>query len=253
MVGGAGDLSGVPRHICQLADVLRHDAAITVISDTNHGGFDMLEGYGAAHKTVDGLAGPGGMVQACRSLFRTLNTTQADLIWLHAPLPALIARLARALRLWQPSCPVAFTVHANASGKGHPPFRRLVSSALECSIMALGPKQHIVSLSDTTKRRSRGKHLSHVLQNCANLGPFRPRQQTNTRTLIMTARVSRQKDHHRAFRLFQTLPDDVHLTLCGPGTNSANFKDAAAALLTKDAYDRVTFVGPVKDIRPYLA
>lgn len=245
MIGGAGDLSGVPRRICQLADALRDDASITVISDKNNGGFDALETCGAAHNMLPDLT--------MRGLIRTLNTTQADLIWLHAPYPALMARLARVLRLWRPACPVAFSVHANGSDKGHPPLRRLISAALDRIIMAIGPKQHTISLTHAAQKRSGNKHPSFVLQNCANLGPLHRHRNANTPNLIMTGRISRQKDHHRAFRLFQTLPDDMHLTLCGPGTDSDYFKDAAAALLTKDAYDRVTFVGPVRDIRPYMA
>jgi glycosyltransferase involved in cell wall biosynthesis len=243
---------------------LKREAAVTVISDTNEGGFDDLTGQQANHTVVSGLASRRNLRHlrtGWRNLMDVLRTTPADMIWLHAPSPALMVRLAMVLRIWRPQCPVMYTYHSQPFAKGHQIWTRIIFGLLEYLLLAASPPHHIIFLTDAMATQSRytmgprvlERHTIHVLPNCSDLGPLRPTNRQSTRHLVMTARASRQKDHKRALRLFAALPDDTTLTLCGPGTKSAAFRRIAGAILTKQAMARITFAGPVRDVRPYLA
>lgn len=263
MVGGAGDLSGVPSHIQNLASALQNDAQITVLSDINQGGYNWTVQTNVRHKIIRGL-GQTSVIQlwhALRRLLETLQTSAADLIWLHAPLPSLLVRLTMALGIWRHRCPVVFTYHAQAFAKGHPAPRRVISRSLERFILRRSPPHQIVFLSTGMAAKARqslgadllGRHTCHILPNCADLGAQPRTTKNNARSMIMTARACRQKRHETAFRLFAKLPADTRLTLCGPGTGSLRFQRKAQANLSAETFARVTFVGPVPDVRPYLA
>jgi glycosyltransferase involved in cell wall biosynthesis len=260
MVGGAGDLSGVPRHICQLSGALQGIAKITVISDVNHSGYDELPQFGVKNIIIRGLANR-SKISGFLALLKALRVVHTDIVWLHAPMPALIARCAYNLRIWKPRCPVLLTYHAQGFAKSQPRVVRVLMRYLERAVLATCPPHHIIFLSKTMQAKTQqsighrimARHTAYVVPNCANICPLPANQKSGTRTLIMTGRVSRQKHHERALRLFDALPPDTHLLLCGPGTDTANFRQMARATVQKQTLNRITFAGPVRDIRPLLA
>lgn len=260
LVAGAGNLSGVPRHITHLIAALKDQAEITVFSDTNTDGFE----YDANQRIVPGLSSSLSMRalwRGWRGLLRALRHHPADLVWLHARLPVLFARLMLALRLWRPKHNVAFTLHGLPFGKGHHPMVSSLAMALEKLLMATIPPSDIIFLTEEMRLRMQhaigktrlSRHRLHILPNCSDLGPFPKRINVNQRNLIMTGRTGWQKDLKTAIRLFAKLPDDFTLTLCGPGTDAADFQKDIRSEIPATTYARITFAGPQTDVRPFLA
>ena len=264
LIGGAGDLSGVPRHVCQLANALHTKAKVTVLSDVNKGGFDPLLKLGIAHLIVPGLGSrrsPTQILKTWWSLTKALRTTHTNLVWLHAPLPVLLARLSLALRVWRPNCPVICTFHALPFTKRHPFLARLFSTFTERIILTFAPRHHLVFLTPEIAKRTKQalgsrlveRHFNHVLPNCSDLGLLPVKKRDAACHLVMTGRRSWQKNHEHALRLFLHLPNDTTLTLCGPGTDSTEFQGQASRMLPQQAFERINFIGPVHDVRPFLA
>lgn len=263
LVGGEGIPSGVPRHICHLAAAFQGCTQITVLSDENHGGFDGLSGLDARHVILPGLATRLSLRHVWRGfhgLTRALRQTEADLVWIHSRLPSLLGRTALALRLWRPRCPVAFTIHGLPYGKGHKRYAAMLSLALDRLLFAACPPVNVVYLSQdmadrgcrAVGKRIMNRHDVHVLPNCSDLGPLPAPRRERHATLVMTGRAGQQKNYARAVRLFAQLPDDFRLTLCGPGTDDAGFRRTIAETVPEDVLRRITFTGPVQDVRPYL-
>ena len=246
-------------------------ARITVASDVSHGGYDGLEDVGIAHITVPGLQSRLNITHLWRGwcgLRRLLRDSDADIIWLHARLPVMLARIMLVLRLWRPrqGCTVAITYHGLPFGPGHPPARARVSRRMESVLLGLCPPLDLVFLTagqaarmtEALGRLRMARHRVHVLPNSSDLGTFqskRPRTADDSApwNLVMTGRCGYQKNYPMALRLFAHLPETVFLTLCGSGTESAAFRAQAAAILSPEALARVRFAGPVRDVRPILA
>lgn len=264
LVGGSGVCSGVPRHLEHLAASLQGIGHITVVSDKNEGGFDNLGAVGAAHITVPGLAtslAPVLLWAGLVGLYRVLRACPADLIWFHARLPVLLGRMLLALRLWRPVVPVVCTYHGLPFDPGHRPVARHISRVLEKLLLTLCPPLHLVFLTETMMndmvktigQHRLARHHLHVLENRSDLGALPEPVPSNHRHLVMTGRVSWQKDLDLAAKLLVQLPPDFTLTFCGPGTDSPAFCDRIAALVPSDVFIRIRFVGPVQDVRPHLA
>ena len=265
LVGGDGRPSGVPRHLMHLADALRSEADLTVISDLDQGGYGSLAQKGVRHIIVRGLTNRMSLRhhwRGLRGLIHTLDTQHPDLIWVHARLPILLLRLMLALRLWRPACPVAFTHHGLPYGRGYQPVVHAICKWLERLLVALCPPQDLVFLNHRmagwmardTDAALLSRHRVHVLPNCSDLGPLDPpaRPEDGTRTLAMTGRTGRQKDYDFAARLLAALPDHFRLILCGPGTDDPAFQRRLARITGPEVTARITFVGPVTDVRPVL-
>lgn len=263
LVGGEGIPSGVPRHIRHLATAYQGLARVTVLSDENHGGYDALANLDVTHVTLPGLKSRLSlrhMWQGWRGLTRYLNTTDADLVWIHPRFPSLLGRAALALRVWRPRYPTAFTIHGLPFGKGHRPRASALSLLLEKALLAACPPLNLVFLSPEMAGRMRNhvgvrrlaRHTTHVLPNCSDLGALPPSQPGKTRHLVMTGRTGQQKNYLRAAELFAHLPQDFTLTLCGSGTETAAFQSRIATAVPQDTLSRITFAGPVLDVRPHL-
>ncbi|MDF1726206.1 MAG: glycosyltransferase family 4 protein [Sulfitobacter sp.] len=266
LVGGSGIRAGVPRHICQLACILSRDAEVTVLSDPDEGGFADLRNLPVRHLQYPGLAthlSPAHLWQGVRSLREALEKVEADLVWFHARLPILLGRLLLATRLWRPQGAVICTLHGLPFDPGHRQPARHLSLWLEGLLTRTGPPLHLVTLTPAMAdhlKKALGplplrRHSLHTLENCADLGPLPPRPQTRTgvRNILMTGRAAWQKDLPRAARLLATLPQNFHLTLCGPGTDSPAFCDQIARQVASDDLRRIHLLGPQADIAPLLA
>lgn len=195
------------------------------------------------------------------ALLHHLRSHQSDLIWVHSRLQVILCRVFLVLRLWRPACPVVFTYHGLPFVPGKHPVMNVVSKALERILLALCPTHHLVfltrrmanSMSHDVPPKHLAQHQTHVLENCSDLGPLPRQQNAKGKMLIMTGRTGRQKDFGFAVRLLAHLPEKYRLTLCGPGTEHPRFHRKIAKHVAPDVFARITFAGPLTDIRPMLA
>jgi glycosyltransferase involved in cell wall biosynthesis len=264
LVGGCGLPSGVPRHLLHLAKVLRGRAHVTLLAEADQGGYSQARALGADHIVVPNLASRLSfrhVIQGWRGLFRALSRNSGDLVWIHARLPVVMGRVALALRLWRPRCPVFFTLHGLPFGRGHRRMISFISKCLEKLLLRCAPPLHLVFLSpaqvqqmqDHIGATSLRRHHIHVLPNCSDLGTVPPRTTSDAPCLVMTGRAGWQKDYHLATRLFAAMPAQCQLLLCGAGTDSPAFQKDIARRIPRSAFERITFAGPVHDIGPILA
>ena len=264
LVGGDGHPSGVPRHITDLARALRGLARVTVLSEPDRGGYRELAAHGARHVTAPGLASrarPGAFRKCRQEILNVVKSDDFDIVWLHARLPVLAGRQLLASGAWRPETSrVALTYHGLPFGRGHRPLSGTLSLQLERRLLRRAPPLDLVCLSQAqaaSLRRSLGTHLQacrlHVLGNASSLGELpAPEPKPPGRHLVMTGRAGWQKNYDRALRLMRALPADVHLTLCGQGTDTEAFA-ARMRRLAGPAALRITALGPLPDIRPLLA
>ena len=138
-----------------------------------------------------------------------------------------------------------------------------ISKTLETLLLSISPPQDLIFLSDRMARRMDRetggrllkRHSVRVLPNCSDLGPL-PRREvrnTNRRTLVMTGRTGWQKDYEFAAHLFSACPENYQLNLCGPGTETEAFQNRISAIVGKKAFSRITFSGPLGDVKQVLA
>ncbi|GLQ28363.1 hypothetical protein GCM10007927_31660 [Sulfitobacter pacificus] len=231
-----------------------------MISDKDEGGFTALAEMGVRHIVINGLTkglSPRHHWRGITTLLHTLRTQSADLIWIHARLQVLLCRLLLALRIWKPECPVVFTHHGLPYGRGYHPLVHRICKALEQMLVATCPPQHLVflnhrmagSMARDARARRLARHRVYILPNCSNLRPIPRKTDKNIKRLIMTGRTDRQKNYDIAAQLLAQLPAHFHLTLCGPGTEDATFQSGIAALIPPDVFNRITFTGPLADVR----
>lgn len=263
LVGSDGRPSGVPRHILHLVRALQDHTNLIVISDQDEGGYTPLQKMGVRHEQITGLKNRlslSHIYHGQRDLLRLFQDTKPDLIWIHARLPILLTRILLALRIWRPDCPVAYTHHGLPYGRGYHPLVHTICKRVEKLLVATCPSQHLIFLNHRmagwmardTKAARMARHRVHILPNCSDLRPFPRKKDPNRRHLVMTGRTGRQKDYDFAVRLLAKLPSHYHLSLCGPGTNDPAFQTKIARLVPQDVLDRITFTGPLSDVRKPL-
>ena len=193
-------------------------------------------------------------------LLRLLRHEPSDLIWIHARLQVLICRLLLAFRIWKPTCPVMFTHHGLPYGRGYQPMVHRLCKGLEQILVATCPPQHLVFLNHRmagwmardARAKRLARHCVHILHNCSDLKALPQQTNSKIKRLVMTGRTGRQKDYDFAVRLLAHLPVHFRLTLCGPGTEVPAFQAHIASLIPKEAFDRITFTGPLENARKPL-
>ena len=264
LVGGDGYPSGVPRHICDLAQALQGIAKVSVLSEPDRGGYTPLRDVGARHVTRPGLASrmrPRALSSGRAGLLSVLQAEHYDLVWFHARLPVLLGRHLLASGAWQPSeTQVAISYHGLPLGPGHRPLTGMTSRQVERYLLQRCPPLELVCLNAVQARtlaQAVGAHISrhrmHLLGNTSRLGPLPETVPHGAgRHLVMTGRAGWQKNYDRALRLMRHLPDDIYLTLCGRGTDTPAFARRITQLAGPVA-QRVKVAGPVTDVRPFLA
>lgn len=266
LVGGDGGPSGVPRHITALTRALAPQARITVLSAPCTGGYRDIAALGGRHIALPGLHSgfdPRTWQRGRAALAACLDRSAPDLVWAHARMPVIYLRQLLASGQWRPAphVRVALTYHGLPFGPGHRLGTGPVALRLERRLLADVPPMDLVFLTRTQHTEmtrvtgaALARHRCHVLGNCSDLGPppapaHRP---ASGRHLVMTGRAGWQKNYTAALRLMRHLPDDITLSLCGNGTDSAGF----AALVQRHAgpaAPRVQALGPLADVRPLLA
>lgn len=264
LVGGDGYPSGVPQHITDLARGLQGMSRVSVLSEIDQGGYAGLAAFGARHIQRPGLASRirhTSLRMGWRNLLQTLQQEKPDIVWLHARLPVILGRQAIATGAWQPGATrVAVTFHGLPFGSGHRPLSSTLSRYLERYLLRRCSPLELVCLTGAQAAlmsdamgRDMAKHRMHVLGNASSLGALPvPAHRPAGRHLVMTGRAGWQKNYSYALRLMRHLPDDVHLSLCGFGTDTPAFA-AQVRRFAGPAADRVTTLGPQPDIRPLLA
>ncbi|MFN7051252.1 MAG: glycosyltransferase family 4 protein [Gemmobacter sp.] len=279
LIGGDGGFSGVPTYLAQMMRALSGQARFTVLSDRNARGYDFVTALGGRHIEQPGLRtslSPLRALQALRGLRRSIDGAShdpgpgpdlaPDLVWAHARMALLLLRVLAIWRHWRGRSmpPLAVTFHGLPFGPGHRPLASAVARRIEAAFLRLMPPHHLVFLSQaaaqsfaTTLNRDAflARHQVHVLENCSCLDPLPQRLSEGAPVVVMTGRVSYQKDHDTAARIFGQLPPDWQLVLCGGGTDLPGFRHRfarASGLDPSDIARRVRFLGPVRDIRPIL-
>lgn len=264
LVGGCGYRSGVPEHILHIVKTMKGRARITIVSETDQGGYTEARALGAAHHAIPGLASglsPLRHFRACRDLLRLLREQPATLVWVHARLAVLLCRIALVLRVWRPAHPVLFTFHGLPFDRGHRAILRWCSSLVERCVLRFSPPLDLVFLSNRMRASTilhlgdsiAMRHRLHVLANCSDLGQLPPIKRTAGGNIVMTGRACYQKDYGTALEVFSALPDRFTLTLAGVGTQSPRFKRKIEKSLPRATFKRITFCGPVRNVRPLLA
>lgn len=264
LLGGDGGYSGVPTYLEQLCTALQGLAKFTVIADRNEGGYDFAKGDITFHELEGMKTGlsVGRLWRAMRQLDTQISDHAPDLVWGHARMSLIQLRLLMILRHLRnkPVPCFAVTYHGLPFGPGHRRTFAGVSWVMERFFLTLAPSHQLHFLSSTAAdyfkrrlgKRTLARHRCHVLTNCSRLGPLATRTKAAAPTILMTGRAGYQKNHAAAARLFAALPDDYRLILCGAGTKATEMApmfDAVLPGLSK----RVQFLGPIADIRPYLA
>ena len=271
MFGGNGGRSGVPRHLWQLTETLAGRARLTVVSDRDHGGYVAVRSAGAVHHQIDGLrsrAGPVALWRAWGGALRLVRGGQWDLIWLHERMPALMLRLALALGIWKPDpqTRIMMSYHGIPFDPGHRWLAAFASRHLERFLLTRCPPLHLVfltkdmavRLADVVGQIALTRHHVHVLPNSSNIGMMaavtRDVQRNQIeRHLVITGRAGYQKNYPLAARLMDHLPDNYVLTLCGTGTDEAQFQARIRRLVRPETRLRIRFAGSVDDVRRVLA
>ena len=263
LIGGDGGTSGVPRHMLHLADSFQDLAKVTLISDMNEGGFDDVDRFEAQHIVMPGLQTRRSLRHlwgGLRGLAGYLRHSKTDLVWLHARMPVLMGRLILALRLWRPKARVAVTFHGLPFGPGHRPRNARLSKALEKALLRLCPPLDLIFLSQPMAdqmtaamgTRRMAKHRVHILPNCSDLGPLPAARPGTTMRLVMTGRVGWQKNYPLAAQILAQLPENYGLTLCGAGTDDADFQKETSASIPSEVASRIHYAGPLRDVRNAL-
>lgn len=260
LLGGDGARSGVPTYLSQMVAALEGEARLTVISDTNRGGYDFLADSPARHVIVPGLrtsANPLQLWRALRGLEAAVREAQPDLVWAHARMAGHLARwLAR-----RPGFPpLAVTHHSLPFEPGQRQPFAAVAQGVEALATRIVPPHHVVHLTRAAAERyaagvgtrAMARHSVAVLGNCSTLGALPAVDRRGAgRVIAMTARTGYQKNLLSAARLLPHLPPDFGMVLCGAGTDRAPFQRAFLRLAGREA--AVQFLGPVADVRPVLA
>lgn len=264
LLGGDGGPSGVPRHIVDLVRALRGRARLTVLSEADRGGYSALAGLGARHVMLDGLASrldPRRAARGQAALADWLAAHPAQLVWAHARLPVLMLRRILQAGHWQPrDTRLALTYHGLPFGPGHRIGTGTVSRRVEARLLGAVPPLDLVFLTQDQAQRmaaamgpAMDRHRAHVLANASHLGPLPAAASRRPgRHLVMTGRAGWQKNYAGALRLLRHLPGDIHLSLCGAGTDSARF-GARARRLAGAGAPRLHLLGELEDVRPVLA
>ncbi|MEL7252635.1 MAG: glycosyltransferase family 4 protein [Pseudomonadota bacterium] len=265
-MGGDGGPSGVPRHITNLVRALQNDAELTVLSEENRGGYDEITAVGAQHVALPGLASrldPRNMIQGQSALANWLSKTQADLVWGHARMPVLYLRQLAQSGRWvpKPATKLALTYHGLPFGKGARFGMGALSLHTERRLLARSAPLDLVFLTEDQKTRMQAEtgskmaqHRCHILSNASHLGTLAKNtpDEINGRHLVMTGRTGWQKNYEAALRLLPHLPNDITLSLCGPGTDQPSFTERARRL-AGPAASRLRLLGPLSDVRHLLA
>lgn len=257
LLGGDGGLSGVPRHIEQICKVLMSELnpryRITVISEPDRGGYTFTQDMPIAHIGLPDLASstnPGRVLRGLRTLRAALCQDPPDIIWAHARLPVLLARV-----IARDETPLIVTFHGSPF-LGRQRAAALVAREIERRLMRRTRPHEVVFLSEADRSSFDGLHLgrhrSHVIPNVAPDLDFPPLAPPERPTLVMTTRDSPQKNLDGAARVFAHLPDTTELLLLGMGTQSRALQQRFATLLPEQALSRVTFHGPTQAVARHL-
>ncbi len=256
-LGGDGGVSGVPRHIKQLCDLLGGRMDITVFSDVNTGGYDFATVPHLKHVVVPGLSSslnPRRIAKAS-SAFQTAITDAGpfDIIWAHARLTLPFSR--RYLNKTDDDRTRLIVTYHGSPLTGRTRAIAATTRQVEKNQLVTAPPHDLVFLSQTDRDSFDGlplhRHQLHIIPNCSDLGDLPPPNPPAHPTVIMTTRASRQKNLTAAARIFAALPPDHRLILLGMGTDT-KAKALFHKIIGPEASARVTFVGPVADVRPYL-
>ncbi|MEM1234243.1 MAG: glycosyltransferase family 4 protein [Pseudomonadota bacterium] len=268
----------MPRHIVALARALSPIADITVISETDRGGYT---GFDGRHIVLRGLSSslrPDSIWRGYQALLDALHAEEADLVWFHARLPVILGRLGAARGALKGRVTVTF--HGLPFGPGHRRAMAVISGGLERWLARRSRPLNMVFLSDEQRNVMTAhlgddakRHRMWVLGNASTLGPIpssagRPRgrptglstglstelstELSTGRHLVMTGRAGWQKNLEAAAAILPHLQESTELSLCGPGTDAPRFADKLRTL-AGTARSRLHILGPVSDVAALLA
>ncbi len=267
LVGGDGRRSGIPTLIHQLCIVLTKDHSVDVYSDVNQGGYDFLDEFGLPHNAVSGLASrlnPLPMIAAFLKLRRLLVAKDHDLIWVQSSISIFLARIIlielRWLRRRRTALVVAY--QGVPFGDGRKRVNASIMRALELTALTASPRHSLLF----TSRRDQSlipkwlqrRHEVYWATNCStlpvaadDLGNAIPANGSPP-LIVMTTRVSYQKNLLAAADLFSHLPAEYQLVLVGPDTALPEFKQEFLARLSDDRHSSIRFEGMQRDVIAYL-
>lgn len=267
IIGGDGRRSGIPTLIQLLCEVFADDHHLSVASDINRGGFDFLSSKGIEHTEISGLGSslnPGKILTAFIRLRRSLIAQAPDVIWVQSSVSVLLARLVLLELRWFRRRQTALIVGYQGVpfGKGRNPTIAVPLRVLEYLLLALAPRHVLLFTSQTDlgliPRLLHRRHSVRIALNCsllevdAELAESTAELERRERRIVMTTRVSYQKNLFAAADIFALLPEEYVLHLLGSFTDGEAFKQEFLDRLPENKRDAVVFMGQQNDVTPYL-
>lgn len=252
----ADEIGGVQVHVRDLAMALRrsgHD--VTVLAGSPGALSDQLGAGGVRYENVPALVrpiAPWRDAVAVRQLYAILRRLRPDLVSTHSSKAGWLGRIAAKLS----GVPVVFTAHGWPFTGGAPRLQRWLYPRLERLAAPLAG--HIITVSDhdralALERRiapeERITRIHNGVVDCADVRPST--RQSDTVRIVMTGRLSPQKNHMGLLRALGGLQHrDWVLDLIGDGPGRSDIATLAGTL---GIADRVNLLGARNDVTTILA
>ncbi len=247
------DEAGAPIHVFNIITALRGEFTFKVVFGSDGPIARRCREEGADVVVVPGLRSDFSAVddlRVLRALCKIAMDFAPHVIHAHSSKAGLHARLMMALE----RVPVVFTVHGwgwrGLSRRG----AALVIGIERLLSAWLASKYIYVSRSVETEGKS-ALGLTAVRGVVIHNGVpdfFKTEAPRGCLRILMAARVNHAKDHETLVRAFELLPSTATLTMCGTGTDSAEFVSAVRSWAPR-AFGRVSCLGSRSDMRELLA
>lgn len=191
-------------------------------------------------------------IKIVRAIFKVvtiIRRVNPDLVNLHNSMAGIVGRIACLIT----NKPCVYTCHGWA-WRGYSGIRYKFIVFIEYLLAKIKNINYICVCSQVYKEflevlKSDIK-LKKVIYNGVDIPSYRCNESLPKRKLLMVARVDHAKDHYTCLKAFRDLENNYTLTLCGGGTNSAEFQKYAKEILG-DKICNVDFVGETSCIKKY--
>lgn len=258
LICSKSDLSGAPIHVACLAEALSERGEdVHVLYSGSGEAFASISSI--SRHVLPGLDNGASLAETLRAvsyISALIRDKKPRIVHVHSTKAGLVSRLSALLC----SIKIVFTVHGWGFGPGRPILNSMISLAAELLLGAPATAAYIcVSRADFDQGKKRLPWLRPrmlVVRNGLRDSPHVKRWPyclSGPSTILMVARVSRQKNHEVLAGAFNLLEGQWRLLLAGGGTEELSFQQNFLSKLSTEKRDLVTFLGPRKDVERLLA
>ena len=257
LISRADTIGGAQRHVLELAEALTERGHhLIVVTGPGQPFSELLAKSGIEHHQVSSLTtefGPSSIrrdLASFRELDNLMKNFAPDIICCHSTKAGILGRvLAKKSGIAN-----TYTLHGLTFSPGVRPLRRILGWGLEAAMRPFNDQIIAVSEYDAALAKrfkiSRPDRMT-AIRNSVIDSEDRAESSTDSKVrLVMPARLDNQKDHELLLRaLAQVESTDWHLQMLGDGPLQASLEQLSATL---GLQDRVSFLGLVPDVSPYL-